>query len=643
MKPVRQLAAIMFTDMVGYTALMQRDEKKAKQNRDRHRSVLQDLITDNNGRILQYYGDGTLSTFGSVVDAVSCAVKIQMALNQEPRIPLRIGIHSGDIVHDDDGIYGDGVNVASRIESLSVPGAILISGKVFDEIKNHPQFKTISFGYFELKNVERPVEVIALANEGLRIPSRKDLKGKVKTHISSIAVLPFANMSNDPENEYFSDGITEEILNALVKVDGLRVTSRTSSFAFKGKNEDIREIGQRLDVANLLEGSVRKSGNRVRITAQLINTADGYHLWSETYDRSLEDIFDVQDEISRKIANQLRATLTGEERFESLVKNPTKNIDAYHLYLKGNFYFNKWTPDGATNSIRCFEEAIQIEPGFALPYTGLANAYTMLGAMGQLPSRLAYPKAKEAALKALELDTEIAESHVALGLFNVFYDWDLKQAKESMEQALQLNPGSAYVHFAYYVYLVAVNRVPDAVKTMEKAVHLDPLSLPINDNLGEVYAINGQYQDALRQFDRTLELDPGFRSAIEGKGWTYYLMGDTKKSLECFTRHHELVGHPLKGITGLGFVYGKTGQVDKAREILGLLKKRQEQDPDVSLYSDFALVYLGLDEFDKVYEQLDQALSQNLSMFFMRSFPVFAEFRESPQYKKLMDKYEFAS
>ena len=300
---IRMLAAIMFTDMVGYTALMQKDEKKAKSLRDRHRSVLDEIINKHQGRILQYYGDGTLVIFGSAIESVLCAVEIQRELQKEPVIPLRIGIHSGDIVYDDEGVYGDGVNIASRIEALSISGAVLISDKLYSEIKNHPSLLAESLGSYQLKNVIEPIEIFALINPGLKIPSQLQLKIKEGyKEKNSIAVLPFVNMSTDPENEYFSDGITEEILNALTKVEGLKVTSRTSSFAFKGKNEDIREIGNKLNVNSVLEGSVRKFSNKVRITAQLINTKDGYHLWSEVYNRNLEDIFDVQDEISRQIA-----------------------------------------------------------------------------------------------------------------------------------------------------------------------------------------------------------------------------------------------------------------------------------------------------------------------------------------------------
>jgi TolB-like protein/class 3 adenylate cyclase len=277
---LRQLAAIMFTDMTGYTAMMQEDEQRAKILRDRQRQVLESLIPAHHGKIIQYFGDGTLSIFGSAIDAVRSAIAIQKELQQEPKVLLRIGLHSGDISHDKDGVYGDSVNLASRIEALGVPGAVFISDKVFDEVKNQNEIKTALLGKFNLKNVKRQVEVYAIANGGLVVPSAAQISVKAGSE-KSIAVLPFVNMSADPENEYFSDGISEEILNALAKVEGLQVTARTSSFSFKGKNEDVRQIGNKLGVTAILEGSVRKAGKKLRITAQLINTADGYHIWSE--------------------------------------------------------------------------------------------------------------------------------------------------------------------------------------------------------------------------------------------------------------------------------------------------------------------------------------------------------------------------
>jgi len=266
---MRQLAAILFADMTGYTALMQENEHLAKLKIKRLKEVLESSVSGFDGKILQYYGDGSLSIFNSAINAVNSAVSIQQQLQLEPKVDLRIGIHTGDITFEEETIFGDGVNLASRIESLAVPGSIFISEKVFDEIKNQSSIKTREMGYFELKNIKEPIRVFAIANESIVIPSREELKGKTKQPINRLAVLPFVNMSADPENEYFSDGITEELLNTLTKVEGLQVTSRTSAFAFKGKNDDIREIAIKLNVDKILEGSVRKAGNRVRITALL--------------------------------------------------------------------------------------------------------------------------------------------------------------------------------------------------------------------------------------------------------------------------------------------------------------------------------------------------------------------------------------
>ncbi|MEM7297470.1 MAG: adenylate/guanylate cyclase domain-containing protein, partial [Bacteroidota bacterium] len=376
----RRLSAIMFTDLAGYTSMVQENELSAKSVRDNHRKILEHQVDQYGGNILQYYGDGALSIFDSTISAVSSAIAIQKESIQN-EIPLRIGIHTGDVVIEEDGVFGDGVNIASRIESFSVSGSVMISDKVFDDLKNHPSFNSTLMGEFELKNVKRPVEVYALANDGLKVPTRTDLKGKVKERIKSVAVLPFINRSSDPENEYFSDGITEEIISALAKSDGLRVTSRTSSFSFKGKELDIREIGKKLEVQSILEGSVRKSGNRVRINAQLSSALDGYQIWTETYDRLLEDIFEVQDEISYKIAEQLREKFSKESR-QKESGDSTIEIDAYNNYLKGLFYYNKWTPANAQKAVDAFKKAIEIEPNYAQAYSGLAQAYSLMSFTG---------------------------------------------------------------------------------------------------------------------------------------------------------------------------------------------------------------------------------------------------------------------
>jgi len=380
-KSKRQLAAIMFTDIVGYTKMMQENETAAATVRQRHRYVFQKEHQRSNGEILQYYGDGTLSIFKSAIEAVECAIAMQQEFQMGKVVPLRIGLHLGDIVYDKDEVYGDGVNLASRIESLGVPGCILISDKVNYILKSHASIKTQSVGHFEFKNFKDPVEIFSISNKGINVPCRSELKGKLKENKKSVAVLPFVNISSDPENDYFSEGIVEEILNALVKVEGIQVTARTSSFSFKEKNVDVREIGRQLGVEHILEGSVRKAGNCVRITVQLVSCIDGYHLFSETYDRNLVDVFSVQNEIAQKITNRLREHLGETTYKQQLVKAPTLNIEAYETYLKGLYFYNQWGDEALEKAIPYFEKAIEMQDDFALPYARLGICF-MFQAMG---------------------------------------------------------------------------------------------------------------------------------------------------------------------------------------------------------------------------------------------------------------------
>lgn len=637
----RLLAAIMFTDMVGYTAMMQEDEQEARTSRDKHRAVLEERIKKYNGDLLQYYGDGSLSIFNSGIEAVRCAIEIQNQLSQSPKIPVRVGIHVGDIVKEDDGIYGDGVNIASRIESISVPGAVLISDKLQDDLRNQPEIECRSLGKFELKNVKKPVEIFAIVDEGIEVPSVKELKLEKAQSLKSIAVLPFVNMSADKENEYFSDGITEEILNALVKVDGLQVTSRTSSFAFKNKNIDAREIANQLSVNTILEGSVRKAGNKVRITAQLINSADGYHIWSDVYDRNLEDIFEVQDELASKIANTLREKLTGKEKKEHLVTTATKNLDAYNLYLKGKFNLYKWTPEGGKLGIEYLEQSIAEEPNFALAHSTLAFCYTLLGVIGSIPTKDAFARAKEIADRAIKLDDKLASAHISLGLISVFVNWDLDAAYKSFQTALDLSPGDGEIYHAYYIYLTAVGRIDEAVDAMEKSVQLDPLSLPINQSLGEALMNARKYDDAIEQLDKTLELDPNFRAAIETKGWVYLFKEEYDKAVETFKEFQKKTGDPLKGQTGLGYAYSVTGNIDKANECLQLLKQREKRDIDVNLNMDFLVIYAGLNDLDKVFYYMTKSMDEGNVVFFIRTHPFAENIRNDPRFNELLKRAGF--
>lgn len=641
-EPVRQLAAVMFADMTGFTSMMQEDEQKARILRDRQRITLEKFIPGFGGKILQYFGDGTLSIFGSAGDAVRAAIGIQKELQQEPKVALRIGIHSGDIVYDHEGVYGDCVNLASRIESLAIPGAVLISDKVYDEVKNQNDIQTVQLGRFNLKNVKRQVEVFAISNEGLVTPTAAQVGAKTGD-MKTIAVLPFVNMSADPENEYFSDGISEEILNALTHVDGLQVTARSSAFSFKGKNEDIRQIGTTLGVSTVLSGSVRRAGKRIRITAQLSNTADGYHIWSEVYDSDLEDIFQVQDEISLKILNRLKENFAEVSNHEPIIKAPTTNIEAYNLYLKGRYHWNKSNPEEIYKAIRNFEEAISIDPGFALAYCALSHCYSFMGSAGLMGPAEAYPKAKDLTLKAIELDPNHAESHLALATIKFYHNWDFEGAEASLNKANSLNLNSSMFHQVHGWFLIAKGDFEKAIEKMEQAHQLDPLSLPILANLADAYAFAGRFDDAIKQYDKAIEIDPSFRRAYEGKGMVYLASADYEKAIVCLEKYHLLIGHPLKGLSSLGHAYAAAGQTDKALECLERIKQREILEPDKLFHMDYAFLYTGLKEYDKAFHYLNMTYDNRvgiacLGMIFCIRYPMLKELHMDSRFKELTTK-----
>jgi len=636
---MRQLAAILFADMLGYTAMMQDNEHLARQKRKRFKEVLEAAVANHDGKTLQYYGDGSLSIFNSVINSVNCAISIQQQLQLEPKVELRIGIHTGDVVMEDESIFGDGVNLASRIESMAVPGGIFISDKVYDEIKNHANIKTRDMGFFELKNVKQPLHLFAIANEGITVPSRDELKGKTKQPANRLAVLPFVNMSADPENEYFSDGITEELLNALTKVDGLQVTSRTSAFAFKGKHDDVREIGIKLNVDKILEGSVRKAGNRVRITTQLINAADGYHIWSENYDRDLTDIFVVQDEISSIIANKLRDNLSLGKQKEQLIKPPTKNIEAYTLFLKGLYFRSKITPADMFKAIDLFEQAIKLEPNYAEAYAYIAGTYSYLGATGQVKSEKAFKIVNEYSEKAVQLNDKIAESHLAKANAHMFYKWNPKAAFESLQKAIELAPAHSEAHDVLGLFYIITGKKYEAIKVLEKASETDPLAPHLNHLLAEAYIMNFQYDDAIRIADRLLEMNPQMRIALETKGWCYGLKGDWEKAAEYFKEVHRLTNHPLKGLAPLGFAYGRLGEKEKALDIIRKMEQRKIEDSEAVIDGDLMIVWWGLRDFDNTYHYIQKCIGEQMGPFnYVLELPMMKGVDEDPRIKAMLDK-----
>ncbi len=633
----RQLAAIMFTDIVGYTAMMHENETAAAAVRQRHREVFQKEHERCYGEVLQYYGDGTLSIFKSAVEAVECSIAMQRCFQEDKAIgvPLRIGIHLGDIVFAENDVYGDGVNLASRVESLGVAGCILISDKLNFAIKNHSSFSTKSVGHFEFKNIKDPVEIFAVTNTGIKVPDRSELKGKVKENKKSIAVLPFVNMSSDLENEYFSDGISEEILNALVKVEGLLVTARTSSFSFKGKNMDVREIGTQLGVAHILEGSVRKSGNRVRITAQLVSSVDGYHFFSETYDRTLEDIFEVQDEIASTITNRLRQHLSEAEHQEKMVTAPTMNMEAYETYLRGLYYFNQFGNDQAMGmAIPFFQKAIEMQPDFGLPHARMGLCYLFQAWGTVLTWEEAHQKAMYHIERTKELGVETAEANFSQAVFEIFFKWDWAGAVAVIKKGLELFPNYASLYHAKSTMFYISGDLKAAIEIHEKGLAIDPKSLEMIFFMGIAYYWNGEYDRALPYLQKVTEMAPNHRTAWEYIGWTYAMQAKYDDALAIFEKLQPALAYRLHRSTCLGWVYFKTGKKEKAAAYLQELLELEKRSVGHSI--DLMTLYTCFGDFDQAFHFLEKSIRNKVgdSMMF-RTDKYLAPLRDDPRWKDM--------
>lgn len=455
---------------------------------------------------------------------------------------------------------------------------------------------------------------------------------QMEDRLVCIAVLPFANMSADPENEYFSDGLAEELINALTQVEGLRVVARTSSFQFKGQAVDVREVGKRLNVTTVVEGSVRKAGNRLRVTAQLISVGDGYHLWSQRYTCELEDVFTIQDEISEKIVGALKGKLVGELK-QRHIKRYTENVEAYNLYLQGRYHWNKRTPDGFSKAVDCFARAIVKDPNYAPAHAGLADCYSILGLYGVLRPGETVPKAKEAALKALQIDETLAEAHCSLGLITAYYEYDWAEAERQFVLAIDLDPNCASARFWYsWFVLLPTGRVEKAAAEARRALELDPLSPTIAMSLGPIYYCYGQYDHAVEEYRKALELDPNHPLANVFLGWAYVALGRYNEAITACKRGLTL---PLFGIGMQGLAYARMGNQAEAARLLVEVKKMTEQG--LPAYAWMANIYAGLGESNLAFECLERACDgRESAMIMIKLNPMFQHFQSDPRFHSLL-------
>jgi adenylate cyclase len=533
----RKLTTILSADVVAYSRLMGDDEEATVRTLTEHRGMISALVGKHGGRVVDSPGDNILAEFASVVDGVRCGVEMQRELElknedlpRHRRMEFRVGINLGDVIVDEDRIYGDGVNIAARLEGLAERGGICISGTVFDQIEGKLDLHFDYLGEKAVKNIAKPVRVYRVG-QGEASVSPTEPRKVEPARRPSIAVLPFTNMSGDPDQEYFSDGITEDIITGLSKVPGLLVIARNSTFVYKGKAVKVQEVGRELGVRYVLEGSVRKAGERVRITAQLIDAGSGHHLWAERYDRKVSDIFAIQDEITVEIMRAMQVKLTEGEQACEWLKHGSQNIEAYEKGMKGMACFRRFSHEGNVDARRLFEECLRLDPEYAGAYVMLGWSHLLDIWNGWSRSPMdSLNQAFQLAQKALTLDASQADAYALLGNIYLFQR-EFDKAVEEAERAIVLNPNGADHHVWLAMILSAAGRPREGVDYINRALRLNPLPPGWYFwSLGDAYGMLERYEEAVEAYSKALENSPDMFFAMVGLAATYAGLGSESEA-----------------------------------------------------------------------------------------------------------------
>ncbi len=634
MPETRRLAAIMFTDLVGSTRAAQRDEKSALARQAEQERILRPLFGIHGGREVKSTGDGFLVEFESALRAVECAVEAQRALlernstaSSEPLL-VRFGIHLGDVERRDGDIFGDAVNIASRIESLAEPGGICLTQAVFEQVHNKVPFRLETVGPKNLKGVRAPVVVYRVQ------PGWAEAVGSIQERdLPRLAVLPLANISPEPRDEYFADGLTEELIATLSQIKDLRVIARTSVARYKATSKSIAEIGTELRVSSVLEGSVRKAGNQLRITLQLIDTGNEEHRWSKTFDRTLDEVFLVQAEIAEQTAGALKLELLKEDR-EALRRGTASSAVAYDSYLRGRVAFGRLGPERYSESIRHFEAALEEDPNFALALAGLANV--LIAAAGEiLPASETLPRARELAARALAIDPGLAEAHVTQGNLALQADLDWGRSEEEFVTAITLNPSSSAARSWYGFLLAHLQRYAEAQEQLDRCLDLDPDFETSWVWTEMIDYLSGDLEGCVRRAKKSMGRFPDSKVPYVFLALAYADLGRADEAL----RAAELgTGVPGQLEVLRATVFPRVGRAAEARRILELWEKSSESSY-VPL-GNLAALHASLGQTTEALELLERDFREGeRSLWFTYLFPYYDVLRNHPRFQALLTAY----
>ncbi len=669
----RQLAAILFTDIVGYTAMMQQDENQAVAIVKRYIGVLQSAVDNHSGKILNDYGDGSLCSFSSATEAVRCAIELQQQLQSGVKVPLRLGLHVGEIFFEGEKVLGDGVNVASRIQSLGQEKAVLFSKEVFDKIKNQPEFKCVSLGTFEFKNVDDKIEVFATVGDGLIVPKKEQMRGKIKERQQksmikkwtiaaaimgllaasffaykrflawpqyngsdkSIAVLPFENVGAPGGEDFISDGITQDIINNLSKVSSLeKVIAWFSVRKFKKTTESPQQIASELNVAAILTGTIQREADNLHIIAQLIDVNTSKILWGEDYIYPNKDILIIQSKVAQLIVNALKASLTPQEQ-KGLSTLYTKNVEAYKYYIRGRTFWNARNPENYDSAEANYKKAISLDSNYALAYAGIADCYTYN--LKGIPQLHAIPIALAFTNKALALDSNLSEGLTTLGFIQFNFEFNWNESKKTLQKALSLDPNNSPARMYYGIALQYAGDTENGLKECRKAVSLDPFAFPPNWVLGRNLYFARRYDESIAQFEKAKSVAPKNNEFCFWSEALAYV--EMKMNNEALKQMEEIPPTAVNKIDNVdllrAYIFARVGQKTRAKELLERTVKRDLDAPPYRI----ALIYVALGENEAALNWLEEGYRiHGLHMFFAGVDPALDPLRNDPRFISLLSK-----
>ena len=630
----RRLAAIMFTDMVGYTALSQANESLAMKLLESHRNLIRPLFAKHRGREIKTIGDAFLVEFDSALQATECAVELQQALHQQEtnspeRVLVRVGIHVGDVIHRDADVYGDAVNIASRIYPLAGGGEICLSAQVYDQVRNKVPFRFVKLEPRQLKNISIPIDVYRL-----ELPWEVEQReiGNEPLPLDRIAVLPFVNISPDPNDEYFADGMTEELINSLSSVKGLKVIARTSVMNYKKKQLNISAIGRELGVGTIVEGSVRKAGNRIRVTVQVVEVDSEEHLWASKYDASLDDVFAVQSDIANKVADSLPLALK-KAGSPATAEKDTEDVTAYMSFLQGRDLMYAKEESPLRQSLQFFQQAIDRDPRFARAYVGMAQGYLSLGNAGFISWNESLNTARSYLKQALTINENLAEAHSLLSTVAFMGDEPFPVMESEARKAIELNPNLAQAYDDLGAVMALLGSPEEWVHLLETAYQLDPLSPLTIERLSAAYLYTGREAEALNHLQRTLHLNP-----LNTHRWmcTYHIWKGNLADAESELKQLESLA-PNWEFTELykGYLAALMGRRKVAEDLLAELAQTHKSGWARASLPGF--IYYALGDMDKFFEYMRSAAQEHtLRVMDLMYSPLFVKAREDPRLKEVL-------